>query len=687
MPLPKSSRLSSLILIALSCIAYLGQELVLHNNWLRSKVPQLTYKIFGFGEKELGIFVLILAALGFGALCPKLQHWWNHKAIDPALAAESPGPAKGRYGSILTWLALFASLGFTVSSQYSYLQVGETLATQSLWLLGLSSFAVCLAIGFIRENHSHYWKPSPEFTYVHWALLGCIVIAGFWLRFWDVGEIPRKVNYDVAGTGLFARRNLSSSGWNVFGLGDYGVAHLSFATNALVMRIFGDNLFGLRMTSVILGTLMIPASYFVAWRSFDCHRVAAITAAVIASNSPHIQFSRHIMNIDPWGIFTVGLFFIAHGLRSYAAWALGAAGMCVALAVHFYLSGRVLCFALPLFFLLILRDRSTRRFPLWKGMVYFAIGVFVVFGPNIIDIWINSVAWKESNRPWSTFLLTKNLCDYSNVNQFTTIPQLIVSRLWTILLLPYINDTSGQSTISFPFFNSSITPLFWLGLGVCLFEMKRNPVQLLLLIIVTLTVVMGIAIAPVNAYWPKLLSFTIIGPLFIARSGSALISSCVSLFVTTSSSHRENPSKLHSLANIILQVAIVIIFGVLGVQNWNTYRAAAAKDSFDASVLAWYVAGLPEGMKVCGVHDPTQHVNLNELPVLFLANKQDRRAFTDKNPDAMIAECGAPPFVWIVTHDQEALKDSLLRTFPNGKLEEQYWPGGGGLFRSYSVAH
>jgi hypothetical protein len=452
------------------------------------------------------------------------------------------------------------------------------------------------------------------------------------------------------------------------------------------MKIFGDNMFGLKMAPVIFGTLMVPAAYLAAWRAFDCHRVAAITAALLATNVPHIHFSRHIMNVDPWAIFTVCLFFIAHGIRTYAAWAFGAAGLFFMFSLHTYLSGRVLCFVIPLFFLFMLWDPSRRRSSLWQGILFFVLGAFVFIGPNAVNILLDPHAWKESNRPGATFLIIKNLVDFASFAQVETIPQFIANRFWTVMRLLYTRDSSTQSPVVFPFFNLCLTPFFWLGLGVAIFEIKRNPIQLLLVLLLTLSVILGIAIVPVATYWPKLLCITLIGAIFIARGCLGLFNALVGFFLPAGKHIWGNQSRFARLGIIIPQLAIIAFFSVLGVNNWNLYRPAAEKDDFLASVLGRYVASLPHGTKVCGMSERNTHLDLGEMPVLLLANNQELRPFTPKNPDALLADCGAPPFVWIIGDNQLDLKEAAVRAFPRGRLEEQYWSTGGRAFFSFTAA-
>ena len=112
--------------------------------------------------------------------------------------------------------------------------------------------------------------------------------------------------------------------------------------------LLGRNLEGLRILSVIVGTLGIPALYFLAKELFD--RKTALLAALMPGRfPPHIQFSRIALNniVDP--LFgTLALAFLVRGLKYNRPLDYALSGAALGLTQYFYEGGRLLFPALIL---------------------------------------------------------------------------------------------------------------------------------------------------------------------------------------------------------------------------------------------------------------------------------------------------------------------------------------------------
>ena len=105
-------------------------------------------------------------------------------------------------------------------------------------------------------------RAGIESRFVKLGLLVLIIGLALALRLAEVANVPVFVAVDEAVTGNQARLILDGHLPSVFGLGWENLPALSYATHAATMSIFGDNLFGLRMSSVILGTLSIGLLLF-----------------------------------------------------------------------------------------------------------------------------------------------------------------------------------------------------------------------------------------------------------------------------------------------------------------------------------------------------------------------------------------------------------------------------------------
>lgn len=180
------------------------------------------------------------------------------------------------------------------------------------------------------------------------------------------------------------------------------------------MSLFGNDLFGLRMVSVLLGTGMIPAIYILGSRLFD-RRVGLIAAILLAGFPPHIHFSRLALNniADPFfGVWSIALLLIAMQSneirisRKYAA----LAGFCLGMTQYFYEGGRIVFPVLILVWLLILllrksSDVSLSRADFLRFIITAALIALPVIGmmllwhspltPRLQDQAVEGEFWRE----------------------------------------------------------------------------------------------------------------------------------------------------------------------------------------------------------------------------------------------------------------------------------------------------
>ena len=152
------------------------------------------------------------------------------------------------------------------------------------------------------------------------ALLICVVILAFILRFWQLGQIPASLTWDEVAWGYNAY-SLGTTGHDEFGrflphdylesFGDFKPPVYAYVDIAPVM-LFGLNEFATRFPSAFFGTLTVLLTYFLVRRLFN--------------NSPHRDWyglmSAGILAISPWHIMlsraafeqNVATFFVALGV-------------------------------------------------------------------------------------------------------------------------------------------------------------------------------------------------------------------------------------------------------------------------------------------------------------------------------------------------------------------------------------
>ncbi len=156
---------------------------------------------------------------------------------------------------------------------------------------------------------------------------------------------------------------------------------------ASAVTLFGRNLFGLRLTSAMIGTLNIWALYLLARALFD-RTTALVAALVLATFPPHLHFSRIAMaHVGDTLFGTLALAFAARGLRDNRRldWAL--CGVTLGSTQYFYEGGRLLFPPLLVLWLalLIVTMRGHLRAQ-WRGIGVALVTALIVAAPVYIVI-------------------------------------------------------------------------------------------------------------------------------------------------------------------------------------------------------------------------------------------------------------------------------------------------------------
>lgn len=132
----------------------------------------------------------------------------------------------------------------------------------------------------------------------------------------------------------------------LFGYGWWGVPNLYFYMVSFMLRIFGDNMVGDRMLSVISGVLAVLFVYLIG-RLLWGARVGLIAGAMLAVSPLALQFSRLAGESSPTGtVWAIGFFFLVLALRHrrWSDWVL--AGIAWGFSLYFYAAGKLI---IPLF--------------------------------------------------------------------------------------------------------------------------------------------------------------------------------------------------------------------------------------------------------------------------------------------------------------------------------------------------
>ncbi len=205
-----------------------------------------------------------------------------------------------------------------------------------------------LLYGLGGTQRSGLWRNTAN-RRNHLFLLVLIILIGMGLRTWQLQDTVHfyldEGNF-VGGVLDLQKQN------HIKMLGPFN--HIAGFTwiypylQAGAVQIVGPNLLGIRLVSVFLGTLTIPALYLLA-RTLFTPRTALIAAALLAVFPPHVHFSRLGLNniADPF-FGVLALAFLARGFKHNRRADYVLAGVMLGLTQYFYEGGRLVYPALVL---------------------------------------------------------------------------------------------------------------------------------------------------------------------------------------------------------------------------------------------------------------------------------------------------------------------------------------------------
>lgn len=276
----------------------------------------------------------------------------------------------------LVGLAIAGSIAATWRSQT---RVPSGWPAFGFWLGGvvaMTAFAVREAVRSRRGS-----KVSVPILEVA-GIVG-VTVAAFVIRFIRLTDVPYPMSGDEASVGLEGLRILAGSSTDMFRTGWSSQPNLSFLGPAVSIGVFGESLVGLRLYPVLIGSLTVPALYFLV-RAMFSRPLAFLAAALLATMSFHVHFSRIAVN-NADAAFVVclaaGLLYAAAKTRQ-THWYV-AAGLATGFGLYSFAGAR-LVFVLAFLYLayLLATDRQFRRE--WPKLLLFGVAVAVVVLPTAV---------------------------------------------------------------------------------------------------------------------------------------------------------------------------------------------------------------------------------------------------------------------------------------------------------------
>ena len=173
------------------------------------------------------------------------------------------------------------------------------------------------------------------------AIIVIIFALALGLRLLNLGDITTGMHGDEGEAGMDAINILEGNRVSPFLTGWFLQPNFYYWGIALTMKVFGTDLFGLRMFSAICGSLMILPFYGLARLWFGV-RTAIIASLLLAFSDIAIHFSKaEFSNITTPLFLTTGFFFLFKGLTTKRNIYFVLSGYGFMLSLYFYMGARL----------------------------------------------------------------------------------------------------------------------------------------------------------------------------------------------------------------------------------------------------------------------------------------------------------------------------------------------------------
>jgi len=609
-----------------------------------------------------------LLFLGIGALlfvrALRDHPYPNFKfSIPDALANSARSVSQGWRRNVGVWLMLLA-LGL---SGLGYHFFGRTDARLQAWWLYLASIGLFAGGGLLltpgrslRRTLNHLLPSRP----VAVGLAGVMLLALF-MRLYNFTEQPFGIWFDEAEAGLEARTLLQDPNYRPIFYTIINVTGHLLATYALALRWLGDNIYSMRLVSVIFGLGGVLAAYLFG-RELRGPRFGLALAFLVAVARWHINFSRIAMTgVDAPFFQFLSLYFLTRLLRRGhlrdALWA----GLTLGFGLMFYTAFRLYVLALVLFGVVVIIRWTGPVVTAWRGggwRRFLGATAIIVAGTWLV---ITPLVRFALDNPDAFWYRTRQISIFTKRDQPELDKALWQSTQQHLLMFNYRGDRNGRHNLpGEPMLDPAMGILAVLGLGLALAR-TRYPANTFFLILFPLALAGGIFSVDFEA--PQSLRSIAVIPAVIYFAGLALVAL-----------GREAEKALQPLPPIWVVAPAGAVAAYILAFNAFVYFDKQAND-----FASWNAFSAPEtitGRKMAELGPDYVYILspflTNHPTTRFLAPNIRQQQFL-AIPDALpVRDSSGQPVAMFVHPDESWIFDEAKRFYPNAQYTIFRGPAG-----------
>jgi sugar lactone lactonase YvrE len=560
----------------------------------------------------------------------------------------------------LGWgLALLALAGLCIL--LSLRLFGRGASTNAAWLLYMASVVLFVAAFWAMEFIPGRWDlrqfasrlcPPERETVI---LVAILVLAAF-VRLYHLDSLPFGVWYDEADNGLWALKMVEDSSYRPIYVESTNLpAHFLYLV-AIAFKLFGVNVWAIRLVTVGLGVSTVLAVYLLAREMFD-RRLALVAAFLLAVSRWDVNFSRLGMHGVSTPLFTaLAAYFFIKAFRTQRCLDFALGGVALGLGLCFYAPYRLFPFALGLFLVhkAIIERGFVKRY--YLGVLVFVLAALLVFAP------VGQFAWRY---PKVFFARTSTTSIFRDKTRSQAIEAVRQSAKQHLLMFNYRGDPNGRHNLpGEPMLDFVTSALFVSGFGYSLYRW-RQPKYLFLVAWLLIMLCGGIFSLEFEA--PQ--SLRAIGTLPVAY-----VLACIPLYLIATEWDR-----VVRRYSWLLVAACCLLLAYVGWKNIYTYFQVQAKDFAVWNAFSTAETLTARRMAVMGPDYDFHVISLyhNHPTLRFLARnitQYKRLETTDTMP---LRESGEREAVLFIDPERRPLFLDARRYYPGGTFEEFQPPFGG----------
>jgi hypothetical protein len=603
-----------------------------------------------------GLLFLGIAAILFVRALADRPYDTRRPAVTLALPPQALALQSGWRQKAGVWLCLLA-LGLSVVA-YNFFTIED--ARLQAWWLYLTSLGLFVLGGLLLTQGRPWHNDLDRIIPSRQVALGLALVLGLasFMRLYHFGSQPFGIWYDEAEAGLQARLMLQQPDYRPIFYPSINVTGHFLALYALALDGLGDNIYSMRLVSVLFGLAGVLAAYLFG-RELRGPRFGLALALLLAVMRWHVNFSRIAMTgVDTPFFEFLSLYFLLRSVRygrlRDALWA----GLTIGFGLVFYTAFRLFLLALLLFVVV-----AGLRW--WQGLVGAGpgrgwqahLGRLVMLG---LAAWLVVM-------PVVNFALENEDAFWFRTNQISILTKRdqpnLAQALWTsagqhLLMFNFEGDKNGRHNLpGEPMLDPAMGVLAVLGLGLALAR-TRQPANTFFLLLLPITLLGGILTLDFEA--PQSLRSIAVIPVVIYLAGLAL-----------AALGREAETALSPLPRLWVAGPGVLLAGHMVFFNANIYFNRQAGD-----FASWNAFSAPEtiaGRKMAEL-GPDYLYFLSP----FLANHPTTRLLAPNVtqqlplnlPDALpIRQPPDRPVALFIHPDDAGVFEQAQRLYPNARFE------------------